>query len=268
MKDKQTKDEILVPCGRCPECVKRRISAWSFRLMQEEKNSRSAHFITLTYDTNKVPLSKNGFMSINKRDLQLFFKRLRKAHSIKGYYNVGLKYYAVGEYGGKTKRPHYHLILFNCKIELIQDAWGMGHVHYGEVTGASVGYTLKYMCKPSKIPMHKNDDRIPEFSLMSKKLGASYLSEKMIRWHKADLDNRMHLVIEDGKKISMPRYFKDRIYEEEERERIAYVNAVKSKEKIWQLMEEEGENYEHNQRVRMEAAFKKSVHNQKQRNTV
>lgn len=169
MKDKMTKDEIHVPCGRCPECVSRRISAWSFRLMQEDKNSLSANFITLTYDTKHVPISRNGFMSLDKRDLQLFFKRLRKNQNTKGnIYNTPIKYYAVGEYGGTTNRPHYHLILFNASIELIQESWQKGQVHYGTVSGASIGYTLKYMSKPSRIPMHKNDDRIPEFSLMSK----------------------------------------------------------------------------------------------------
>lgn len=171
VKDKKTKESIPVPCGKCPNCKRRRISGWSFRLMQEDKVSENSLFITLTYDTKVVPITKSGYMGLNKRDLQLFFKRLRKAHNnvlgLDGY-PVRIKYYACGEYGGRTFRPHYHVILFNARIELIQDAWQNGAVHYGKVTGASVGYTLKYMSKPSKIPMHKNDDRDREFALMSK----------------------------------------------------------------------------------------------------
>lgn len=155
-----------VPCGKCANCRKRRVSAWSFRLLQEEKVSTSAHFITLTYDTATVPITRNGYMSLKKRDVQLFLKRLRKAHS--GSASSGIKYYGVGEYGGKTKRPHYHIILFNIDVELVQTAWKWGQIHYGNVCGASVGYTLKYMCKEKQIPMHCNDDRIPEFALMSK----------------------------------------------------------------------------------------------------
>lgn len=155
---------IPVPCGKCPPCKARRASGWSFRLMQEEKNASSAHFITLTYDTDFVPITQNGFMSLRKRDIQLFFKRLRKQHSS----DVQIKYYCVGEYGTRTKRPHYHIILFSADIEKIQPSWQLGAVHYGAVTGASIGYTLKYMCKPSRIPLHKNDDRIKEFALMSK----------------------------------------------------------------------------------------------------
>lgn len=167
VRDKITQVQIPVPCGKCPECLARRVSGWSFRLMNEEKKSLSAHFITLTYDTSHVPITKKGFMDLSKRDLQLFFKRLRKAHGVPVPENP-IRYYAVGEYGGRTFRPHYHVILFNAQLEHIQTAWNIGQVHYGSVSGASVGYTLKYMSKPKRIPIHQNDDRQREFSLMSK----------------------------------------------------------------------------------------------------
>lgn len=187
-------------------------------------------FLTLTYDTTHVPITRNGFMCLNKRDVQLFFKRLRKAETAKAKSNgltpSILKYYAVGEYGGKGQRPHYHIILFNADITLIQGAWQLGSVHYGTVSGASVGYCLKYMMKPCRIPMHRNDDRIREFSLMSKGLGESYMTNAMLRWHHADPNNRMYINIQDGKKIPMPRYFKLKIYTEIERKVIAY-NAMK-----------------------------------------
>lgn len=199
-------DEATVPCSRCPQCIARRISGWSFRLMKEDRVSTSAHFITLTYATEHLQRTKNNFRTLSKRDLQLFFKRLRKRNSNK------LKYYACGEYGGIGRRPHYHIILFNADISTISHAWTLGNIHYGTVTGASIGYCLKYMCKPKNKQTHKRDDRVPEFALMSKSLGASYLTEEMRKWHEAKLTERMYCVIEDGKKISMPRYYKDKIY--------------------------------------------------------
>lgn len=239
---KHNGDEIPVPCNKCPNCVKRRISGWSFRLMEESRKSVTGHFITLTYDTDSVPITRNGFMGLKKRDLQLFFKRLRKAHAQSDNpLNAPIRYYACGEYGGRTNRPHYHIILFNARLELIQEAWSkdvkvqltgkrgkpikkwkmekkyLGNVHYGFIAEASVGYTLKYMCKPGRIPMHNRDDRQPEFALMSKGLGASYLTDNMIEWHKSDINNRMYCNLADGKKIAMPRYFKNKIYDETER---------------------------------------------------
>lgn len=208
------------PCGKCPNCLKSRVSGWSFRLMKHEQANKSAHFITLTYDTDHVPITPNGFMTLAKRDIQLFMKRLRKM-SPKSSVLDKISYYACGEYGGKTNRPHYHLIMYNVDVLKVEKAWNLGAIHVGDVTGASVGYTLKYMMKEGKIPMHANDDRIKEFQLVSKGIGINYLTPQMQNWHKADLENRMYVPLTDGKKIRMPRYYKNKIYNEEERERIA-----------------------------------------------
>lgn len=218
-----TNETIPVPCGKCPACVARQVSAWSFRLCQEGVISSSAWFITLTYSTTHVPITRAGYMSCNKKDVQNFMKRLRKAHPP----NVRLKYFLAAEYGGKTQRPHYHLILFNADVSLIQSAWDLGNVHYGSVTPASIGYCLKYISKGRLIPSHKNDDREPEFRLMSKRLGANYLTDNMVKWHKADLENRMYCNLQGGQKISMPRYYKDKIYSEQERKRVAFFSRLK-----------------------------------------
>lgn len=224
-------DEVKVPCNKCPQCAARRVSGWSFRLMQQNKIANSALFLTLTYDTKHVPLTKNGFMSLHKTTytikafpngkikktqhsshLQSFFKRLRKAQY--GSNKSDIKYYACGEYGGKTNRPHYHVILFNAKLELIQQCWDYGQIHYGlNVNEASVGYTLKYMSKPSRIPMHKNDDRVKEYAIMSKGIGKNYLTPAIIKFHNQSHEY-MHCILPDGKKIAMPRYYKDKIYDE------------------------------------------------------
>nr|QJB19014.1 MAG: replication initiator protein [Microvirus sp.] len=210
---KDTNTGVQVPCGKCADCRKRRVSAWSFRLMQEDKVSLSSLFITLTYNTDHVPILKSGYMSLNKSDLQKFFKRLRKLETNK------VRYYACGEYGGKTFRPHYHIILFNASVNSVISAWSLdgkplGSVHFGVVSEASVGYTLKYISKKPRIPQHQNDDREREFSLMSKGLGANYLSPTMIAYHREEraLKDRMHCVLLDGKKIAMPRYYKDKLY--------------------------------------------------------
>ena len=204
--------QVPVPCGKCPACLSRRTSVWTFRLKQQAKNANTSYFITLTYDTRFVPITKRGFLTLDKRDVQLYFKRLRKAHPKE----VVIKYYLAGEYGSKTFRPHYHIILFNADIELIHKAWDKGEVHIGELTEASAAYTAKYINKGKIIPMHKNDDRLPEFSLMSKKLGLNYLSEKIINYHRADIE-RNFITLEDGKKISLPRYFREKIWTETER---------------------------------------------------
>jgi len=227
-------EPLPFPCGKCPNCLARRASGWSFRLMQEGKTATSAHFLTLTYDDKRVskeglsilPRTANGFATLKKRDLQLFFKRLRQGQPISDQAKP-IKYYAVGEYGSKTMRPHYHIILFNAVLSTIDPAWQNGAIHYGDVTGASIGYTLKYMSKPPRIPVHRNDDRVREFALMSKGLGIGYMSSEMMHWHHADLENRMYVNLLDGKKASMPRYYKEKIYYPWERKRIAFFAQIK-----------------------------------------
>lgn len=203
---------VPVPCGRCPECVQKRVSQWVFRLRQQEKVSMSSLFVTLTYDTDYVPITKNGYMSLRRRDVQLFFKRLRfKANS-----KYPIKYYLCGEYGTVRRRPHYHLIVFNSDGQSIEEAWTIngspiGAVHYGTVTSASIAYTAKYMAKGRVVPEHSRDDREKEFSLMSKGLGLNYITDAVVQWHKENL-SRAYVINEGGSKVAIPRYYRDRIY--------------------------------------------------------
>ncbi len=72
--------------------------------------------MTLTYDDEHLPINDyvdsdgviHGKPTLRKRDVQLFLKRLRKNYK----YDNHIKYFCCGEYGGKTFRPHYHLIIF------------------------------------------------------------------------------------------------------------------------------------------------------------
>lgn len=258
---------IPVPCGKCPACLARRVSGWSFRLMQEEKRAISAHFLTLTYD--KPPLSRNGFMTLDKKDLQNFFKRLRKEQDKTA--KVRIKYYAVGEYGGKTQRPHYHVIIFNVvRLSLIESNWAgfeangvkLGAVHYGEVSGASIGYTLKYINKPQQVPKHRNDDRLMGFSLMSKGLGAAYLTDATRKYHTDMLFDRCCLPLEGGKKAAMPRYYKDKLYSESQRVQI----SAWGKQKFEKLTEQKEAELGLHSIVQADlAAFKKQQRDSKTR---
>lgn len=254
---KLIKKDAVVPCGRCPKCVARRVSAWSFRLLQEDRVSQSSIFLTLTYDTKFVPILSNGLLTLDKRDLQLFFKRLRKNHSNEDVFIRPIKYYAVGEYGGKTRRPHYHVLLFNANIELIDKSWQRGSIYCGKVSGASVGYTLKYMSKnKKKFRISEDDNRLPEFACMSKGLGLSYLENKeAVEWHMADPVNRMYCVAQGGAKLSMPRYFKDRLYYEQERANIAAAQAIIQNQKQLEKLENYSSKDFRNEMAAIDAAF-------------
>lgn len=228
-------EDLHRPCGRCPQCKKRRVSDWVLRMVEEEKVSSSAFFVTLTYSQMKVPITKNGFMTCHYPDVQKFFKRLRKLQSkyyatnsitIPAGFPTKLRYYAVSEYGSSKTygRPHYHIILFNLvDPDFIPKAWIdpvdgklIGNVHCGKVTRASIAYTTKYIDKESRIPIHKRDDREPERSYMSKGIGKNFLTPQMVAYFKADI-HRLYHTDETGKKIALPRYYRERIFNDDER---------------------------------------------------
>lgn len=190
--------------------------------MQHSKQTKSAHFITLTYEIGldqegTLPrLTDSGYPTLRKRDTQLFFKRLRKQLHGNGRSNI--TYYLAGEYGSNTARPHYHAIVFNATTTAIKQCWTYGAVHFGSVTGASIGYCLKYISKGRTVPKYRGDDRQPEFSLMSKRIGANYLTPAMIKWHHEDLLNRAYATLPGGTKCSLPRYYKDKLYVQHQRD--------------------------------------------------
>lgn len=180
--------------------------------MKEADVSTSALFVTLTYSTDHVPITPKGWMNLEKTHLQSFFKRLRY-HEEK---TKPIKYYACGEYGTRTSRPHFHIILFNSSMVACARSWSFGSIHFGQVTPASVGYCLKYISKEKKT--HKpNDDRNPIFNIMSKGLGKSYVENPINKkWHLENLDERYYVPAGKGVKASMPRYYRERLYNSEQ----------------------------------------------------
>lgn len=206
---------VAVPCGKCFVCRKNKVDEWSFRLRQEQKVCSSSFFVTLTYDNATLPRSRNNMPTLHPPDLKKFFDRLR-VNMKRDSLVEPLRYYLVGEYGDLYERPHYHAIIMNSTVEHIDKAWTAGTVHAGSVTSDSIAYCVKYLDKGRKVPKHERDDRVKEFSRMSRNLGANYLTPQMIKWHRADL-NRNYL--QNGNfKIALPAYYRNRIFTQSERQ--------------------------------------------------
>lgn len=206
-----SKVDMVVPCGRCAFCAATRRSDWATRLEYEAKRHVVKKFITLTYANAHLTWDHNRPQLV-KEDLQAWFKAVRKT-------GAKIRYYAVGEYGSKTFRPHYHVLLFgNVEDDVIRKCWKLGQVHIGTVTQASVNYCLGYMISGKAWNMRHH--RVAPFSLMSLRpgLGSNYVTEAMIRWHKSD---RKNYVLVDGAKRHLPRYYKTKIFSKIDQVRIA-----------------------------------------------
>lgn len=221
-----------VPCGKCIGCRVDRSRAWALRCTHEAKMHSANCFVTLTYSDDNLPADGGLVVS----DLQKFFKRLRKA----GYV---FRYYACGEYGDNTRRPHYHAILFGIDfsadrrqhsktsrgdIVYISDTllkiWGLGHCLIGSFNYACAAYVARYCMKKSS-PVdgspHSSYQRInlitgetvsvcPEFAVMSRRpgIGSSWYEK-----YKCDAFPSDFLVV-DGKKHPVPSFYLRRLEKE------------------------------------------------------
>lgn len=195
---------LNVPCGHCAACLANRANQWTFRIEKELDVSSSAYFVTLTYDDEHLPFNEpDGVMSVSRRDVQLFFKRLRKTTKNR------LKYFLTSEYGELFGRPHYHLILFNYDKDPVhlESCWRNGFVKFGTVTPGSIRYVTKYFVTPQEV-IPKG--ALKPFSLCSKGIGLSYLSPSMVSYIESHIDCP-YLLDSDGRKVSFPRYFRKKL---------------------------------------------------------
>lgn len=177
-------DFIEIPCGKCMECRLRYSRDWANRMMLEAQDYDSNFFLTLTYDEEHVHSNEFGFLTLKKKDFQDFMKRLRR------YIEPStIRFFACGEYGEKTLRPHYHAIIFGLNIsdlepfgfssgfpvyisKSIEDIWQNGHVLISSVSWDTCAYTARYVVKKAN---HFSKDFYhschvdPEFCLMSRR---------------------------------------------------------------------------------------------------
>jgi len=223
-------DAVKIPCGQCVGCRLERGRQWAVRCMHEKRMSTDAVFATLTYEDAKLPYSTRGAPTLVRRDATLFLKKLRKK------YGSGIRFFGCGEYGGRTARPHYHILLFNVDFPNkrfykfakggerlynssdLDDLWGHGYVVLGDVTFDSARYVAGYILKKVK-GMGPSSDRFgrePEFGMMSRRpgIGRSWLDEHCDEAYVHD-----NCII-DAKEVALPRYY-DVIFEAIDAKRLA-----------------------------------------------
>lgn len=169
------------------------------RMLHERESWQDACFITLTYDRENLPPR-----GLKKKDLQNFFKRLRKRVT-------PLRYFACGEYGERTRRSHYHAIIFGLSkvkaLEVLPQVWPLGHIDVGEAEEDSVRYVAGYIDKKWMDGDKKSTEfggMTPPFQLCSQKIGAKWLFEN---WKQVAEEG----LVFRGKNQAIPRYYLDKL---------------------------------------------------------
>lgn len=178
---------IPVPCGKCPSCHCDYSREWANRMILELEDHQEAMFLTLTYNDDHLPFSDSGFPTLCKRDVQLFFKRLRRHFGGKR-----IRYYLAGEYGSTTHRPHYHAIIYGIGVNSFPDLvfrgnnklghpfftspelehiWDNGFVMFSSVTWRTCNYVARYVLKKQAEREDCNGVCLPPFNVSSRNPG-------------------------------------------------------------------------------------------------
>lgn len=211
---------IPTKCGCCIECRKEKQREWRVRL-EEELRSNYGYFITLTISPEgikeleeKTGLSwKENPNEIASKGLRLFLERCRKDTS------KSVRHWCVTELGETGDRIHLHGIFFGQKsVELIKKHWKYGFSFIGSYCNSrSINYMTKYMLKVDiKHPTFK------QIVLASPGIGSGYMDRLDYLWQKQNY-KRLEVAtytFRNGTKMAMPKYYKNKIFTEKEREKM------------------------------------------------
>lgn len=245
---------ISIPCGKCIGCRLDYSREWAIRSYLECKEYDYNYFVTLTYAPEHLPKGQGYDVetgeviygdSLNPKHLTKFIKDLRRYFDYH-YGHKGIRFMASGEYGDKTGRPHYHLIIYNLPLpdcmywnsnwdgdkyftsKIISDIWGKGHCIVANVNWETSAYVARYVMKKSlgkdSRKIYAARGQLPEFIRQSRApgLGRSYYEKNKDVIYATD-----ELSVIKGNKLLTTRpvgYF-DRLYEKDNPERLAELKA-------------------------------------------
>lgn len=214
-----------VACQHCFACALNYSAEWATRIMLEAKKYKNNFWVTLTYDQDHLPIAteltfndeifenvgdiKWGEGCLVPEHMDTFLDSLRK-HLARKYKHNGVKYYYAGEYGTETHRPHYHIVLMNCPLDITQfydthidvnykahwksheleRYWDKGMIDICELEWSDAAYTARYcakkLFKKTSDRQYYEEGKKPEFVRMSKDIGMDYFTENVEKIYKLD----------------------------------------------------------------------------------
>lgn len=208
---------VQIPCGQCTGCKLEKSRQWAMRCVHESQCHEENTFLTLTYDDYNLPEGE----SLDPTHLQLFHKRLH--NNLLRSRKKGIRYYACGEYGETTQRPHYHTLIFGYNFpdleyykqspsgeplytsKKLSALWRYGDHIIGAVTFESAAYVARYVTKKITGEPAENhyQGRTPEFGVMSRRPGIGLNWFNQYRKQTYDHDS----VVLRGKEMPPPKYY-------------------------------------------------------------
>lgn len=212
-----------VNCGQCHACRVNYTSKWTLRLLYELSCWDCASFVTLTYNDVNLPLDRGLHLS----DVTKFRDSLEYYSGKRPY-----KFYHCGEYGTRYKRPHYHMILFGYDPyskkdrELVCKSWNKCEPFFFDMfpknylkTNSPVGQGMLPVCREDiayvcgYVQKKLNGEKAQEeygnkkrpYSTGSHGLGLEFALKNAERLK----ENKWTFL--NGKRIGIPRYFREKL---------------------------------------------------------
>mgnify|MGYP000916642734 CR=1 FL=1 len=212
---------VAVGCGKCIECRKQKKREWQVRMLEDIKVNKNGKFVTLTFDRDSLRKLEDDIGYISDKYLQSnevatlgvrrFLERWRKK------YKKSVRHWLVTELGHTgTERIHLHGIIWTDEPnEVIEKFWKYGFVWFGDyVNEKTVNYIIKYI--------NKVDNDHPNYQskvLTSKGIGRNYLDDYNSKTNKYNgKHTKEYYTTNNGVKINLPIYYRNNIYDDDERE--------------------------------------------------
>lgn len=225
-KDEEFVKLVCVPCGQCPECFNNKAKSTTLRILKEAEEHEHSWFVTLTYNDETLPSN----YSLVKDEISKFNKKLKVYLSRKGL-KSDFRFYGVGEYGGQSARPHYHVIYFGLELDdlkfyktneygqalytsdFFEHVWSKGFCVIGELDSASAAYVARYTEKKQLQTKSEKEKMIelgfiPEFSVQSMNpgIGSNYLQKVVV-----SIVNGCYNTSVKGFNYNFPKYYTDKV---------------------------------------------------------
>ena len=210
---------VAVGCGNCIECRRQKAHEWQTRLAEEIRTSKNGIFVTLTFSeesieklTNEIKESDESIEnSVATLAVRRFLERFRKENK------RSARHWLITELGHQnTERIHLHGLIFE-DAEQIKKHWKYGWIYMGQyVNESTINYIVKYITK-----MDVEHKGFKGKILCSKGIGSNYLNRTESQFNKyKENDTREYYRLRTGQKTSLPIYYRNKIYSEEEREKL------------------------------------------------
>lgn len=236
-----------IPCGKCIDCRLEKARDTAVRCVHEAQMYQNNSFVTLTYSDEHLKENR-----LEYSDFQGFVKKLRN-HTFQNlldrlfpelsqqtqrklwretpkqrrdelYGAIKISLLGTGEYGDKTKRKHWHALIFNWRpndlvhkyytdrndqvfsSKILEDLWGFGITELGNLTFESASYCARYATKKL---VHGQDGQ-HDFEPISRRSSKNAIGKKWLEQYWQQTFNNGYVSIPKGDtiiKCPIPAYY-------------------------------------------------------------